>query len=69
MAVQASVRSYLGIAKEATKGTAVAATDFIPVAQDSVKPVDIIDPLYDQGLRGSNVHELQLYSGPHTLNF
>lgn len=55
MAVQASVRSYLGIAKEATKGTAVAATDFIPVAQDSVKPVDIIDPLYDQGLRGSNV--------------
>jgi hypothetical protein len=55
MAVQASVRSYLGIAKEATKGTAVAPTDFIPVAQDSVKPVDIIDPLYDQGLRGSNV--------------
>ena len=55
MAVQASVRSYLGIAKEATKGTPVAATDFIPVAKDSLKPVDIIDPLYDQGLRGSNV--------------
>lgn len=55
MAVQASVRSYLGIAKEVTKGTAVSATDFIPVAKDSFKPVDIIDPLYDQGLRGSNV--------------
>lgn len=55
MAVQASVRSYLGIAKEATKGTPVAATDFIPVAKDALKPVDIIDPLYDQGLRGSNV--------------
>lgn len=55
MALQASVRSYLGIAKEATKGTAVAATDFIPVGKDTIKPQDIIDPLYDQGLRGSNV--------------
>jgi hypothetical protein len=55
MAVQQSVRSYLGIAKEATKGTVVAPTDFIPVAKDSIKPQDIIDPLYDQGLRGSNV--------------
>jgi len=55
MAVQASVRSYLGIAKEVTKGTPVAATDFIPVAKDALKPQDIIDPLYDTGLRGSNV--------------
>ena len=55
MAVQASVRSYLGIAKEVTKGTPVSATDFIPVMKDSLKPQDIIDPLYDQGLRGSNV--------------
>ena len=55
MAVQASVRSYIGIAKEVTKGTPVSATDFIPVAKDSLKPQDIIDPLYDQGLRGSNV--------------
>lgn len=55
MAVQASVRSYIGIAKEVTKGTPVAATDFIPVMKDSLKPQDIIDPLYDQGLRGSNV--------------
>lgn len=54
MAVQQSVRSYLGIAKEVTRGTAVAPTDFIPVMKDSLKPVDIVDPLYDTGLRGSN---------------
>jgi hypothetical protein len=36
MTIQASVRSYVGIAKEATKGTAVAATDFIPVAKDQM---------------------------------
>ena len=47
MAVQQSVRSYLGIAKEVTKGTAVAPTDFIPVSKDSLKPVDIVDPLFD----------------------
>jgi hypothetical protein len=55
MSVQNSVRSYIGIAKETTKGTIVPPTDFIPVAKDSLKPVDIIDPLYDTGLRGSNV--------------
>jgi hypothetical protein len=55
MTVQASVRSYLGIAKETTKGTVVAPTDFIPVAKDSLKPQDMVDPLYDTGLRGSNV--------------
>jgi hypothetical protein len=55
MSVQQSVRSYLGIAKEATRGTAVAPTDFIPVMKDALKPVDIVDPLYDTGLRGSNV--------------
>lgn len=55
MTVQASVRSYIGIAKEATKGTAVAPTDFIPVAKDSLKPQDMVDALYDTGLRGSNV--------------
>jgi hypothetical protein len=55
MAAQNSVRSYLGIAKEVTKGTAVAPTDFIPVMVDSLKPVDLVDPLYDTGLRGSMV--------------
>jgi hypothetical protein len=55
MSVQQSVRSYLGIAKEVTKGTIVAPTDFIPVAKDNIKPVDVVDALYDTGLRGSNV--------------
>ena len=50
---QPSVRSYLGIAKEVTPATPVSATDFIPVNKDSLKPVDIINPLYDTGLRGS----------------
>ena len=52
---QPSVRSYLGVAKEVTKGTPVAATAFIPINKDSFKPVDIIGPLYDEGLRGSMV--------------
>lgn len=55
MAVQNTHRSYLGIAKEATKGTVVAPTAFIPVAPSKLKAVDIIDPLYDEGLRGSLV--------------
>lgn len=50
---QPSVRSYLGIAKEVTPATPVPATDFIPVSKDAFKPVDIIAPLYDTGLRGS----------------
>ena len=48
-----SVKSYLGIAKETTKGTAVAATNFIPFTMNTFKPVDVIAPLYDTGLRGS----------------
>lgn len=63
MSVQASVRSYLGIAKEVTKGTAVAPTDYIPAMANSLKPVDIIDPLYDEGLRGSNVKNYNYVPG------
>jgi hypothetical protein len=55
MTVQNSVRSYVGIAKETTKGTAVPPTAYIPVAVGKLKPVDVIDPLYDDGLRGSMV--------------
>jgi hypothetical protein len=55
MSVQQSVRSFVGIAKEVTKGTPIVPTDFLPVAKDSVKPADVIDALYDTGLRGSNV--------------
>jgi hypothetical protein len=50
---QPSVRSYLGIAKEVTPATPVDASAFIPVNKDGLKPVDIIAPLYDTGLRGS----------------
>jgi hypothetical protein len=63
MAVQDSVRSYLGIAKESTKGTAVAPTAFIPVAEGKFKPVDVIDPLYDEGLRGSAVKTYNYIQG------
>jgi len=69
MSVQASVRSYLGIAKEVTKGTVVAPTDFIPVAKDNLKPVDLIDPLYDTGLRGSNVVNYNYIQGRSRSTF
>jgi hypothetical protein len=60
---QPSVKSYLGIAKEATKGTAVAATNFIPFNMTTFKPVDVIDPLYDTGLRGSMVENYNYLQG------
>jgi hypothetical protein len=69
MSVQASVRSYLGIAKEVTKGTVVAPTDFIPVAKDNLKPVDVVDPLYDTGLRGSNVVNYNYIQGRSRSTF
>lgn len=58
-----SVRSYLGIAKEVTPATPVAATDFIPITKDAFKPVDIINPLYDTGLRGSMVENYTYIQG------
>ena len=63
MAVQNSVRSYVGIALETTKGTVVAPTEFIPVDKGMLKPVDIIDPLYDEGLRGSLVKNYNYIQG------
>jgi hypothetical protein len=69
MPIQASSRSYVGIAKEVTKGTVVAPTDFIPVAKDSLKPADIYDPLYDTGLRGSNVMNYNYIQGRSRSTF
>jgi hypothetical protein len=63
MTAQNSVRSYIGIAKETTKGTAVAPTSFIPVAVGKLKPVDVIDPLFDEGLRGSLVKNYNYIQG------
>jgi len=61
--VQNSVRSYIGIAKEATDGTAVAPTAFIPVAISKLKVEDVIDPLFDEGLRGSIVKDYAYIPG------
>jgi hypothetical protein len=63
MSVQNTHRSYLGIAKETTKGTAVAPTFFIPVTSSSLKPVDFVGPLYDEGLRGSLVKNYNYIQG------
>lgn len=60
---QPSVRSYLGIAKEVTPATPVDATSFIPINKDAFKPVDIINPLYDTGLRGSMVENYTYLQG------
>lgn len=60
---QPSVRSYLGIAKEITPATPVDATSFIPINKDAFKPVDIINPLYDTGLRGSMVENYTYIQG------
>ena len=63
MSVQNTSRSYLGVAKETTKGTAVAPTDFIPVLASKLKPVDKIGELYDEGLRGSLVKNYAYIQG------
>jgi len=63
MSVQNSVRSYLGVAKETTEGTPVAPTAFIPVSVGKLKAVDIIDPLMDEGLRGSLVKDYNYIPG------
>lgn len=63
MSVQNSVRSYLGVAKETTEGTAVAPTAFIPVSIGKLKTADIIDPLMDEGLRGSLVKDYNYIPG------
>jgi len=64
MALQNTHRSYIGIAKETTKGTAVTTpTAYIPVIANTVKPSDIYTPLYDEGLRGSLVKNYQYLQG------
>jgi hypothetical protein len=54
--------SFLGVAKEVTKGTGVAATAFIPY--NSFNPVDVIMPLEDKGLRGAMVDVFNVVQGP-----
>ena len=69
MSVQNTVRSYLGIAKEVTKGTPVAPTDFIPVLASKLKPADIIGENYDEGLRGSLVKTYDYIPGRSNSTF
>ena len=68
---QASVKSYLGVALETTKGTAVAPTNFVPITLNSFKPVDVIAPLYDDGIRGSMTPNYNYLQGRHnsTVDF
>jgi hypothetical protein len=64
MALQNTHRSYVGIAKETTKGTAVTTpTTYIPVIANTVKPQDIYTPLFDEGLRGSLVKNYNYLQG------
>lgn len=51
MAVQATNRSVVGVAKEAVKGTGVVPTDYLPVRK--FDPFDKLDLLPDNGWRGS----------------
>lgn len=69
MTVQNTARSYLGIAKEVTKGTPVAPTDFIPVMANKLKPADVIGELYDEGLRGSLVKDYAYIQGRSNSTF
>ena len=66
---QPSVKSFIGIALETIKGTPVAATDFIPVKMSTLKPVDDIAPLYDDGLRGSMVEQYNYIPGRKSSKF
>ncbi|MFJ9616706.1 phage tail tube protein [Streptomyces noursei] len=59
--------SFLGIAKEATLGTPVAATAFIPVEKPT--PKDVLTLLQDKGLRGSMVEVYNEISGPKHSTF
>jgi hypothetical protein len=58
----ASLRSYLGIGKETTPGTSVAATHYLPVKD--LSPKDDITYLVDQGMRGAMVEDYDTIAGP-----
>lgn len=67
MAPQSTYRSFLAVAKEATRYTPVAATDYIPVT--SITPQDIVMPLFDKGWRGSLVEDYGHVQGPTYSTF
>lgn len=55
-------RSWVGVAREATRGTPVLPTDFVPVT--SQQGQDTVMLLQDQGMRGSAVSDYGLVAGP-----
>lgn len=59
--------SFLGVAKEATKGTGVAATAFIPVT--SLTPHDVVTYLADGAMRGAPVDVYNEIAGPISSTF
>jgi Phage tail tube protein len=63
MAVQPSLKSFLGVALETVEGTPVTATDYVPITINSFKPVDQINALYDNGIRGSMVENYAYLQG------
>ncbi len=70
MTVQNTARSYLGIAKEVTKGTPVAPTDFIPVASSKMKPQDMIGELLASDMaQGSLVKNYAYVQGRSNSTF
>lgn len=54
--------SFIGVAKETTKGTAVAPTAYIPV--DTFEPLDNLSYFEDNAMRGSMVDTYNMVAGP-----
>ena len=67
MAIGSTGFSFLGIAKEVTKGTAVAAADYIKAT--SFDGDDAIDVLLDQGLRGAMTTTFGAVKGTQQASF
>ncbi len=59
--------SFLGVAKETTKGTPVVPTDYIPFS--SLEPVDSIVMLEDKAYRGSMVDLYGAVQGPKFVTY
>ena len=67
--VAPSVRSFLGVARELTMGTAVGPTNTIPVDKGSYSPEDMPKFLPDEALRGSMAGLYNEIIGPADASF
>lgn len=59
---------HLGLAKEVTQGTPVAAASWLPVDANA-KPEDVVKWIEDKGLRGAPVEPMAVYQGPMSSTF